>query len=162
MISIALFICILISVGSFGRGYWQAGCGEASPWIAAFGVLWLASYWRKWRWFPTFALGLSLLLAAIGVWFEFHPGWIFSGAAFALIAWDLSEYREKLKFMPKREDIRGRTRRRILRISILMAMGLAFVSLFIFWTDRFTNDWGLFLLACFLTGSLQVIVWVKG
>jgi hypothetical protein len=162
LISIALFICIIISVGSFAWGYGRAGYDEASPWIAAFGILWLASYWRKWKWFPTFALGLSLLIAAIGVWFEFHPGWVFSGAAFALIAWDLSEFREKLKFMPRREDLRGRTRRRLLRISILMALVLALISSFIFWTDRFTNDWGLFLLSVLLIGCSQVIVWVKG
>lgn len=162
LISIALFVCIAISAGSFAWSYWQAGFGGVSRWIAVFGIVWLASYWRKWKWFPTFALGLSLLLAAIGVWFEFHPGWIFSGAAFALIAWDFSEYREKLKFMPRREDIQGRTRRRILRISILLVMGLAFVSLIFFLTGRFTNDWGLFLLIIILIGCLQAISWVNG
>lgn len=51
-------------------------------------------------------------------------GWMFSGAIFALIAWDLNQFQIKLSLLPDREDKRGMTRRRLIRISILALVGL--------------------------------------
>jgi hypothetical protein len=49
---------------------------------------------------------------------------MFSGAIFALIAWDLNQFQEKLILLPDREDKQGMTRRRLIRISILALIGL--------------------------------------
>lgn len=162
MTLIALIASIVISTGSFAWGYWQSGYEATARWIAAFGVFWLVSYWRKWRWVSSPAVFLALLLAAFGVWFKFHYGWMFSGAVFALVAWDLADFRQKLKLMPAREDIAGRTRRRILRISILILAGFTLVSLFMLSRTQFTSDWGLFLLVVTLFGSLQIFAWRRG
>ena len=50
--------------------------------------------------------------------------WMFSGAIFALIAWDLNQFQMKLTLLPDREDKQGMTRRRLIRISILALIGL--------------------------------------
>lgn len=119
MIRIALIASIVVSIGSFAWGYWQAGFEAAVRWISIFGLFWLLAYWRKWRWFPVPAVFASLLLAAFGVWFEFHSGWMFNGAAFALIAYDLGEFERKLAVLPPHDDIPGRTRRHLTRIALL-------------------------------------------
>ncbi|HCR72655.1 MAG TPA: hypothetical protein DIW23_14520 [Anaerolineae bacterium] len=49
---------------------------------------------------------------------------MFSGAIFALIAWDLNQFQMKLSLLPDREDKQGMTRRRLIRISILAVIGL--------------------------------------
>jgi hypothetical protein len=162
MILIALIASLIISTGSFAWGYWRAGYEDTARWIVAFGILWLVCHWRKSRWVSSPAIFLALLLAAFGVWFKFNYGWMFSGAVFALVAWDLADFRQKIRFMPAREDIAGRTRRRILRISILILAGFALVSLFMLSRGQFTSDWGLFLLAVILFGSLQVFAWRRG
>ncbi|MEN9562314.1 MAG: hypothetical protein RIR73_558, partial [Chloroflexota bacterium] len=102
-------------------GYWLAGYENATEWILAFGIFWLVSLWRKWKWFSAPAVLISLGLAAFGVWFKFIPGLMFSGAVFALFAWHLTEFRQKLKFLPPREDAKGMTRRHLIRIGILAA-----------------------------------------
>ena len=159
MILITLVASIVITTGSFAWGYWQAGLEGISNWMIMFGIAWLASDRLKWRWFPTVAMFLSLLLAAFGVWFKFHPGWMFSGAAFALIAYDLGEFQLRLRSMPAREDIPGRTWRRVLRVSILAGLGLAFISLVVFFNGIFTLDWGLFLIVFFLFTGIQFLAW---
>lgn len=128
MILAALIVSIVISAASFAYGYSTAGHQVVARWVAVFGVVWLVSHWRKWRWFPTPAIFISLLLAAFGVWFEFHYGWMFSGAAFALIAYDLGEFGRKLGAMPPNEDIPGMARRHLIRIGIL-ALCAALISL---------------------------------
>jgi hypothetical protein len=161
MISAALILSIIISTASFAWGYWTAGYQDIARWIILFGAAWVASHWRRWKLFPTPAIFISLLLAAFGVWFELHYGWMFSGAAFALIAYDLGEFQLRMKMLPAREDIRGRTRRRILRISFLVGVGLALVTLLISFIGQLTREWGLFLVVVALLGSLQIFAWLN-
>lgn len=124
LIITVLVICILISSSSFAWGYWLAGYENAAGWIAALGVFWLVSQWRKWKWFSAPAALTCLGLAAFGVWFKFIPGLMFSGAVFGFFAWDLTEFRQKLKLMYPREDAKGMTRRHLIRIGILAAVAV--------------------------------------
>lgn len=161
MIPIALTVSLILSTFSFAYGYWTAGHHGVVWWINVVGVLWLISHWRKWRWLPTPAIVIFLVLAVVGVWFELHPGWMFNGAAFALIAYDLGEFQLTVKNLPVREDVPGRTRRRILRISVLVGLGLSLVSLMLLFLEKFSFDWGLFLVVAALLASLQIFAWQK-
>lgn len=132
MILISLVICIIISTGSFAWGYSLAGYAEIVRWMLAFGVLWLAalSFKRRWVFAPTVLLALGF--AAFGIWFKLIPGWMFSGAVFALFAWDLIEFQKRIKLLPSREDISGRTRRHLLRLSFL-ALGGILIAFLLGW-----------------------------
>jgi hypothetical protein len=157
----ALVACIIVSVGSFAWGYHLAGYDGLVRWLILFGVVWLASSWFKWRWFPAPAVLFALGLASFGVWFEFGGGWMFNGAVFALFAWNLSEFERKLKFLPSREqgEIPGRTRRHVLRISLLVLVGFVFETIFLLLRGQFSIEWGLVALGILLFGSLQVVAW---
>lgn len=124
MILFSIIISILLSTASFAWGYFQAGFENLAKYISIFGILWLISHWRRWKWFPSFALSLSIFLSIFGLWFDLPLVWMFSGAIFALIAWDLNQFQEKLSLLPEREDKQGMTRRRLIRISILALVGL--------------------------------------
>lgn len=63
-------------------------------------------------------------LAVYGLWFDLPLVWMFSGAIFALIAWDLNQFQIKLSLLPDREDKQGMTRRRLIRITFLALIGL--------------------------------------
>ncbi|MCK6566322.1 MAG: hypothetical protein DCC59_02110 [Chloroflexi bacterium] len=161
MIRAALVVSIFVSTASLARGYWIAGYHDAARAIVVCGVVWFVSHWRKWRWFPAPAILCCLLLAAFGVWFGFHYGWMFSGAAFALIAYDLGEFQSQIKALPIREDIPGRARRRILRISVSTGLGLALATLLMLYRGQFTRDWGLFLIVVALIVCAQIFAWLK-
>ena len=124
MIITALLLSIFLSTASFAWGYFQAGFENLAKYIIAFGILWLISRWRKWRWFPSFALFISLFLSMFGLWFDLPLVWMFSGAIFALIVWDLNQFQIKLSLLPDREDKKGMARRHLIRISILVLIGL--------------------------------------
>lgn len=124
MILFSIVISILLSIASFTWGYFQMGYENIAKYILAFGVLYFISRWRRWKWFPSFALLILVLLAIIGLWLDLSLVWMFSGAIFALIAWDLNQFQIKLSLLPDREDKQGMTRRRLIRISILALIGL--------------------------------------
>ncbi|MEY2818829.1 MAG: hypothetical protein RL275_2292 [Chloroflexota bacterium] len=128
MISIAFLIFIVLSTGAFAWGYEQAGYENASVWIIVFGAFRLLAQWRKWKWFPAPAVFISLFLAAYGVWFKFAPGLMFSGLIFSVLSWSLTEFQQKLRMLPQREDKAGMTRRHIIRVGFL-SVGAILIAL---------------------------------
>lgn len=162
MITAALFSSVVVSAGSFAWGYDQAGFEGVARWVIAAGFFWLIAIWRKWRWTSSAGILLALTLSIFGLWFNFPSGWMFSGMIFALFAWDLTEFRQRIKSLPAREDIRGMERRHLARISFLALAGLLASSLFMFMRGQFTLEWGIYVLSVFLLGLFQIAAWVRG
>lgn len=162
MISIAILLCIFISCGSFAWGYSLAGYDSLAHWILAFAVFWLMARWQRWRWVFTLAVLSSLILAIFGIWFNFIVGWMFSGVAFALLSWDLSEFRERMRSIPAREDVQGMIRRRILRLSLLILSVLGVASVLMLAREQFTRDWRDFLLGVIVLSLFQSLAWIRG
>ena len=160
MISIALALSIIITTGSFALEYSRAGYENLAVWTVIFGLIWLASLWFKWRWVSTLAVILALPLAVFGVWFQFVIGWMFSGAIFSLLAWDLMKFQHMLLFVNVREDILGMTRRHIARISLLALIGMLIASFLMYLRGQFNAEWGLFLASVLGLGSLQIVAWL--
>ncbi len=128
MLLVALVSCIIISVGSFAWGYHLESYEAITRWILVLGILWLAALYFRWRWFHGLAVLLALGLSAFGIWHEFILGWMFNGAVFAVFAWNMNEFQEKMKVLLPREDKAGMTRRHLLRIGWL-ALGTFLISM---------------------------------
>lgn len=161
MTAIAFLFSTVISAGSLAWGYAGSGFRGASNWIALFGLFWLLAYRRGWKWFSPLGLFLALLLAVIGLWLDFPAGWMFSGAIFALFAWDMTEWGGKLRRLSAREDAKGIERRHLLRVSLLALGALLIVSLFMLYLGQFDRQWGMFLSGVTALGSTQIFAWIK-
>lgn len=161
VIAVSLVFSVAIAVGSFAFGYTSSGYENMANWTVAFGLFWLVALWRKWRWVSTLAVILALLLAVFGVWFDFVIGWMFSGAIFALFAWDLEKFEHMLSFATARDDVSGMTRRHIARICLLALAGMLIASLLMYIRGQFSAEWGMFLGAVFTLGFLQTLAWYR-
>lgn len=128
MLLFALVLCISLSSISLAWGY--RIIGYQTPVVIMLLSLWLFTHLFKWRWASVPAVLLSLGLAVWGVWVNLTTGWMLSGVIFALFAYDLTEFQERIKTLPPREDIQGRTRRRLIRIAFLAVMGVLLALLF--------------------------------
>ncbi len=157
----ALGLSIIISIASLAWGYAGAGFDAISIWIISFGLLWLYSQWRGWGWVSSLGLFLTILAAMIGLWFDFMFEWIFSGAIFALFAWDLTDFRQKLHFMISREDIKGLERRHVARLYMLALAGLILTSIMMLMRAKFSFEWGVLLGFVILLGLLQLPAWFR-
>lgn len=157
----ALGLSIIISIASLAWGYAGAGFEGISIWIVLFGSLWIFSQWRGWKWASSLGLFAAVLATMIGLWFDFITGWMLSGAIFALFAWDLTDFRQKLHFMTVREDLKGMERRHIARLYMLALAGLILASIMMSMRGQFSFEWGVLLGFVILLGLLQLLVWFR-
>lgn len=133
MTIIALVLSILLGTASLAMGYGQAGVADYSRWFLLLAVIWIIAHFRKWYWFSSIALLITLSAAAYGVWREFPAVWMVLGALGGLLGWDLSDFSRRLSYAAPMDDTRGMERRHLERVGIVAALGfgLALISLYI-------------------------------
>ena len=133
MTIIAFVLSVMVGTGSLAYGYSLAGFADPVRWIVLLGVVWLAAHWRKYYWFSSVALFLTLIAAAYGVWREFPTIWMLLGALGGLLGWDLSDFARRLSYAASTDDVKGMERRHLARVGVVAALGfgLALLSLFI-------------------------------
>lgn len=161
MILFALLSSIVIGSVSLAWGFAQRGFTSFSIWILIFGAIWLFAVWQEWKWYSSIALFLATVTAAFGLWFGFTPGWMFAGGIFALFAWDMADFRQRLRPMAKDDDTRGLERRHLARISLLALAGLFLASITMFVRVQFTFEWGALLVIVAVLGLGQLVGWLK-
>lgn len=161
MTLIALLSSIMISSAALAWGYAQSGFTSFAVWAIILGLGWLLSISQRWFWVSSFALIVVTILAALGLLFGFSPGWLFAGGIFALFAWDMTDFRQRLVLMAKNDSTRGVERRHLLRVSLLSLAGLALASIAMLLRWQFTFEWGVFLVAVILLGLGQLVGWLR-
>jgi hypothetical protein len=161
MTGIALVSSIILSAGSLAWVFFESGMSEFGIWILIFGAAWLFSQWRGWGWFSSIGLFLAILVSAFGLWFGLTPGWMFSGAIFALAAWDLTDFRARMRFIAADDHSRGVERRHLARISLLSLAGLALATITMIVRVEFTVEWGALLVVAALLGLGQLAGWFR-
>ena len=161
MTLVALLSSIMICSASLAWGFAQRGFTSFSTWIIILGAGWLLATWQEWRWYSSVALILSTIAAAFGLWFGFIPGWMFAGGIFALIAWDMTDFRQRLRGMANDNETRGLERRHLARISLLAFIGMALASIAMLVRVQFTFEWRVLLVIVSLLGLGQLVGWFR-
>jgi hypothetical protein len=160
VVTLAALVCsIILSVGSMAWGYAEAGFLSVSRYTVFFGIAWLIALWRRWNWFSSLGLFAAVFAAAVGFWIELDIGWMIAGAAFALFAWDLAEFRRRIQFLIVDDEMRGIARRHIARVSLVILGGLLLVTLALSLQLKLTFEWSVFLVLVILLGLTQLAAW---
>jgi len=133
MTIIALILSILLGSISLVIGYAQAGVNNYSLWFLLLAAVWLITHFRKWYWFSSIALLITIIAAAFGVWNGFPTIWMLLGALGGLLGWDLSDFARRLSYAAPMDDTRGMERLHMERVGIVavLGFGLAILSLFV-------------------------------
>ncbi len=162
MTAIALVLSILVGAGTLAWGYAQVGLEQLVRWILLFEAAWLVATWRRWRWFAHVGLAFNFLAAALGLWFlNFPPGWMFAGAIAGLAAWDLTDFRYRLRFAANDAERRSVEARHLMRIAFLALLGFALASLAMAVKLEFNFEWAALLALIAVIGLLQLVGWLR-
>ncbi|OGO39563.1 MAG: hypothetical protein A2Z03_09495 [Chloroflexi bacterium RBG_16_56_8] len=161
MTLVALIITIILSTGSLAWGYAQAGLDGLARWILIFGALWLIGLWRRLAWFSSWGLLAAVFTAGLGLWLEVSPGWLLAGSLFALLAWDLTEFRHRLSLAYFDDDLAGLERRHLLRLSLFALGGLTLASIAMIARLQFTFEWAVLLALVSALAITQLVRWLR-
>jgi hypothetical protein len=159
---IALILSIVVGEASLAWGYLQVGLPHLARWILIFGAVWLATIWQRWRWFAYIGLTFNFLAAALGLWFlNFAPGWMFAGAIAGLLAWDLTDFRYRLRFAANDVERRAVETRHLMRSTLLALLGFGLAGLAMAVKLQFNFEWAVFLALVAVLGLLQLVGWFR-
>ena len=162
MTVLALLTTIVMGTCSLAWGYFGVGLPQQARWVLVFGAVWLVAVWQRWRWFAYVGLAAYFLAAALGLWFlNFPPGWMFAGAIFALLAWDLTNFRYRQRYAASDAERRSVELRHLLRLSVLGLVGFALASLAMVIKLQFSFEWTAFMAAVVVLGLSQIIRWFR-
>src|SRR5215207_7048702 len=129
MTNIALVLSILLGTASLAMGYGQAGAADYSRWFLLLTVIWLIAHFRKWYWFSSIALLVTIIASAYGVWQGFATVWMLLGALGGLLGWDLSDFARRLSYAAPMDDTRSMERLHLERVGIVAALGFGLAIL---------------------------------
>src|SRR5215216_1945103 len=132
MTIIALVLSILLGTASLAMGYGQAGAGDISRWFLLLAAIWLFAQLRKWYWFSSVALIITVVAAAYGVWHEYPTVWMLLGAVGGLLGWDLSDFARRLNSASPMDDTKTMERRHLERVGIVAALGIGLALLTVY------------------------------
>ncbi len=162
MTLVALILSIVIGAGSLAWGYIQVGLPQLARWILLFEAAWIVATWQRWRWFAYVGLAFNFLAAALGLWFlNFPPGWMFAGAIAGLLAWDLTDFRYRLRFAANDSERRAVESRHIMRSTFLALVGFGLASVAMAVKLEFNFEWAVLLALISVLGLLQLVGWFR-
>jgi hypothetical protein len=153
---VALFASIVLGIGSLALGYARAGWITICLLLLAFGAIWFFSQWRGWGWFSMTGLALAVFTAAAGLLLGINSGWMFAGVLSSLLAWDLIEFRHRLRFATVDSNVPSMEKRHFLHLSILAIVGIILELLITFVHLQFSFGWLVFLALVAAIGLTQL------
>jgi len=161
VIRIFLITNLILSVASLAWGYAHAGLDVWGRWILIAGAGWLFGLWRRWTWISALGLIASLLSAGLGLVFGLAAAWMFAGAIFGLVAWDLTDFRRRLALAYFEDDLAGMERRHLLRVSLLTMAALILTSIPSIARLQLTFEWMLLLALAAALALTSFVRWLR-
>lgn len=154
-------ISVLTGVGSLSFVYAGAGFDQLARGLLLLGALWLYAGWKRWTWYSTIALLLSVALAGFGLWIDLSPGWLISGSLGGLLAWDLTEFMRRMDGAFETDDVPGMQRRHLARLTMVVLIGLLLASISMLVRLEFTLEWMMLLALVGALGITQLVAWLR-
>ncbi len=86
---------------------------------------------------------------------------MFAGAIGGMLAFDLTYFWNKVRFMPSGGERRGLETRHLVRVSLLAILGMTLASLAMLIKKQFSLEWGGLWIVILALGLTQLIVWFR-
>jgi hypothetical protein len=139
VIAVGLFLCTFLSIALMAAGYSSAGMDIQTFGLVAVGLVWMIGQVR-WTWVATIGLSLMTLAAALGMMYGLPMSWMVGGFLFALISWDLVEFRSRIKQGSEEDPLNRLALNHFIRLRLVLILGFGVLALTRFIRLRFNFE----------------------
>jgi hypothetical protein len=161
MITFSTYFTLWMGTLALAWAYHQADLPNLFWSSLALGALWTWGLSQHKRRIPVFGLVAITLLSVIAIYKEIPFGWSFAAALSGLLSYDLSNFRERLRFASPTEDLQLIQRVHLTRLSLMTFLGIALSSVAMLWQAEFTFEWAVFLMLAGIWGISLLVGWVR-
>jgi len=161
MITFSAYFTLWIGTLALAWAYHQADLPNLVWSSLALGALWTWGLLQFKKRMPVFGLIAITLLAVIALFKNIPFGWSFASALSGLLSYDLSNFRQRLRFASPTEDTKLLQRVHLTRLSLMTFLGLTLSSIAMLWQAEFTFEWAVFLMLAGVWGISLLVGWVR-
>jgi len=160
MTRILRYVCPILSVGLLGSGYFLGGLRWPAVGLIVFGIIWVSGLLFHWDWIHPLGLFAASGVAAFGLFMDPSPVFLISGALLGLLAWDLSEFHNRLRMASPEDDTASLEKRHLLRLFAIALVGgcLCTFALIIHLNPSF--EWMVILVFFTVWGIGRMVDWL--
>lgn len=161
MVKIAQILFLWIGTAALTWGFYRADEMGFDEIILAAAALWTLGVIQRWKRAPGFGAFSFALFAAIGIYREIPLGWMFAGALYAYLAYDLHQFYLRLRLLVIQSGTREMTRVHFVRLALVVFFGMLISSLAMLFQDALDLSWMIFLGASVLLGAVIFALWQR-
>ncbi len=151
------FICLLFSIGLLVAAYFLGGLDWVALGVLGFGIVWTIGLALRWSWIPSLAFFASYLSAAVGFLLDLSPFYLIPAAVFALLAWDLTGFVDRLRLASPGDDISSLEKRHLVRLLPLALIAVSFSAVALAMHLKPSLEW-MIILVFFLVWAIGQVV----
>lgn len=120
-----VYASILASATALTYGLAANGFIPVSITVALLGVAWGVLFMRGLHRFSSLAFAIFIILSLASLWADVQPLLALSGVIFALLAWDLTRFFQRLQNTNSPQDARRTERAHFSRLALVIGLSLA-------------------------------------
>lgn len=156
MLIIFGMICILVATLPLAAGYFQVNLPPVTIVCLLAGFIWLISLWQRVDWAASVGLLVVACAAMLGVWLGLSPLLLAISLLSGLLAWDLSDFSNRLRRAACADDLSLLVKRHLLRLGGLGGLSLILMIVALFVHVRISFGWLLLIAIVLIFGLLQL------
>jgi hypothetical protein len=123
-----MYLSIFLSIACLVWGYLDQELTTQTAALVILGISWMFGQTR-WVWVGSLGLAGVTIAVIIGILFNVQEYLMFSGLLFGFLAWDLAEFKVRLKQAAKEDDIPGFEKHHFIRLGLVWAAGIGVLLL---------------------------------
>lgn len=157
MIRVLRLICPPLSVGLLASAFFLGGFTWVAEVLLFLGVLWMIGLSLHWTWISFLGLLSAYAAAAMGLFFDLSIFLIIPAAIFALMAWDIAGFYDRLSLASPDDDVFTLEQRHLVRLFAISLGGVCLSALALSLHLKFPFEW-LVILVFFTVWAIGKVV----
>jgi hypothetical protein len=146
-----------LSVGLLASAFFQGGFTWVAVVLLFLGVLWMIGLSLLWTWVSSLGLLSAFAAAAMGLFLDLSVVLIIPAAIFALMAWDIAGFYDRLSLASPDDDVFTLEQRHLVRLLAISVGGIGLSALALSAHLKFPFEW-LVILVFFTVWAIGKVV----